>query len=295
MPQKRPHVLLKFFSLFSVVRGYNILLLAVAQYLAAIYMLDGSRSLSAVFFDYKLMLIVLSSATAIAAGYIINNFYDRKKDFINRPQKAMIDSMVSDRTKLLVVAITANLALGMASLVSYRALLFFGAYIVAMCLYSAFLRRFTILSNMVSAFLVVTPFLAITIYYRSFDTVIFVQAIFLLLILSAKKIAKDLKSIQGDLTANLQTIPVRYGVQRSKKLFNALLLLTVSVALFIVFRYPIGKMIYFFIISILIALVLGIFMFSAKSSRQYWLIDNAFKMWIVIGVCSLALYDATIG
>ena len=295
MPQKRPHVLLKFFSLFSVVRGYNILLLAVAQYLAAIYMLDGSRSLSAVFFDYKLMFIVLSSATAIAAGYIINNFYDRKKDFINRPQKAMIDSMVSDRTKLLVVAITATLALGMASLVSYRALLFFGAYIVAMCLYSAFLRRFTILSNMVSAFLVVTPFLAITIYYRSFDTVIFVQAIFLLLILSAKKIAKDLKSIQGDLTANLQTIPVRYGVQRSKKLFNALLLLTVSVALFIVFRYPIGKMIYFFIISILIALILGIFMFSAKSSRQYWLIDNAFKMWIVIGVCSLALYDATIG
>ena len=190
MPQKRPHVLLKFFSLFSVVRGYNILLLAVAQYLAAIYMLDGSRSLSAVFFDYKLMFIVLSSATAIAAGYIINNFYDRKKDFINRPQKAMIDSMVSDRTKLLVVAITATLALGMASLVSYRALLFFGAYIVAMCLYSAFLRRFTILSNMVSSFLVVTPFLAITIYYRSFDTVIFVQAIFLLLILSAKKNCK---------------------------------------------------------------------------------------------------------
>ena len=295
MPQKRPHVLLKFFSLFSVVRGYNILLLAVAQYLAAIYMLDWSRSLSAVFFDYKLMFIVLSSATAIAAGYIINNFYDRKKDFINRPQKAMIDSMVSDRTKLLVVAITATLALGMASLVSYRALLFFGAYIVAMCLYSAFLRRFTILSNMVSSFLVVTPFLAITIYYRSFDTVIFVQAIFLLLILSAKKIAKDLKSIQGDLTANLKTIPVRYGVQHSKNLFYTLLLLAMSVALFFVLRYPIGKMIYFFILSILIALIFGIFMFRAKSSRQYWLIDNAFKMWIVIGVCSLALYDATIG
>lgn len=151
------------------------------------------------------------------------------------------------------------------------------------------------MSNMVSAFLVVTPFLAITIYYRSFDTVIFVQAIFLLLILSAKKIAKDLKSIQGDLTANLKTFPVRYGVQRSKKLFYTLLLLTMSVALFIVFRYPIGKMIYFFILSILIALVLSIFMFRAKSSRQYWLIDNAFKMWIVIGVCSLALYDATIG
>jgi hypothetical protein len=84
-------------------------------------------------------------------------------------------------------------------------------------------------------------------------------------------------------------------VQHSKNLFYTLLLLAMSVALFFVLRYPIGKMIYFFILSILIALILGIFMFRAKSSRQYWLIDNAFKMWIVIGVCSLALYDATIG
>ncbi len=294
MPQNRPHVLLKFFSLFSVVRGYNIVLLAVAQYLAAIYMLNGSKSMRAVFFDSNLFFIVLSSATSIAAGYIINNFFDRKKDFINRPQKAMIDSMVSDRTKLLVVAVTSSLALGLASLVSYRAFLFFGVYIFVMCLYSAFLRRFTILSNIVSALLVVTPFLAITIYNRTFDAVIFVQAFFLLLVLLAKKIVKDLKSMQGDIAANLQTIPVRYGVRPSKIFFYSLLLLATTVAIFILSHFSIGNMIYFFNLSILIALNLGVLMIRATSSRHFWFIDNAFKIWIVIGVCSLALFDAVI-
>lgn len=295
MTPKRPHVLLKFFSLFSVVKGYNILLLAVGQYLAAIYMLGGSKGLRDILFDTQLLLIVMSSATSIAAGYIINNFYDRKKDFINRPQKAMIDSMISDRTKLWVAIITSMLALILAYSVSYRALLFFGAYILALSLYSAFLRRFTILSNIMSSVLVVTPFLAVTIYYRSFDEVIFVQAFFLFLVLSAKRVAKDMKSMQGDLTANLQTIPVRYGLQRSKNLFYTLLSLISLVAVGIVYLYPIGRMIYFFLLSILIALELGILMFKAQSSRQFWIIDNAFKIWVVIGVCSLALFDVAIG
>jgi 4-hydroxybenzoate polyprenyltransferase len=101
--------------------------------------------------------------------------------------------------------------------------------------------------------------------------------------------------MQGDLTANLQTIPVRYGLQRSKNLFYTLLSLISLVAVGIVYLYPIGRMIYFFLLSILIALELGILMFKAQSSRQFWIIDNAFKIWVVIGVCSLALFDVAIG
>ncbi|MEO8934566.1 MAG: ubiquinone biosynthesis protein UbiA, partial [Xanthomarina sp.] len=34
--RKQKHILLKFFSMFSVVRGYNILVVVFAQYLTAI-------------------------------------------------------------------------------------------------------------------------------------------------------------------------------------------------------------------------------------------------------------------
>ena len=81
---------LKLFSLFSVVRGYNILIIVIAQYLAAIYIMAPHLPARKVLFDPNLLMLVLASAAAIAGGYIINNFYDREKDLINRPLKTCL-------------------------------------------------------------------------------------------------------------------------------------------------------------------------------------------------------------
>ncbi len=86
--------------MFSVVRGYNILIIVIAQYLASIYILAHDRALGDVLLDLNLFFLVLASAATIAGGYIINNFYDSEKDLINRPNKTMLDSLVSQNTKL---------------------------------------------------------------------------------------------------------------------------------------------------------------------------------------------------
>ena len=67
---------LKLFSLFSVVRGYNILTLVIAQYLASIFIFSPQHSLKVVLLDINLFFIVLATICVIASGYIINNFYD---------------------------------------------------------------------------------------------------------------------------------------------------------------------------------------------------------------------------
>ena len=72
--RKQKHILLKFFSMFSVVRGYNILVIVIAQYLASVYILAHDKPLKEVLFDLNLLMLVLASASTIAAGYIINNF-----------------------------------------------------------------------------------------------------------------------------------------------------------------------------------------------------------------------------
>ena len=71
-------VMLKFLSLFSVVRGYNILIIIIAQYLASIYILAPDLPAKEVLLDPNLFLIVISSAMVIAGGYIINSFYEEK-------------------------------------------------------------------------------------------------------------------------------------------------------------------------------------------------------------------------
>ena len=68
--------LFKFLSLFSVVRGYNILFIITAQFISSIYILSDNHNFYEVVFDINIWLIIFSSAFSISAGYIINNVFD---------------------------------------------------------------------------------------------------------------------------------------------------------------------------------------------------------------------------
>ena len=92
--------ILKFFSFFSVIRGYNILVLIIAQYLAAIFIFSPTKILKNTLFDIHLFYIILATICVVASGYLINDFYDAKLDKINRPLKARIDNYVKQSTKL---------------------------------------------------------------------------------------------------------------------------------------------------------------------------------------------------
>ena len=102
LSRKTKHTVLKIISMFSVVRGYNIPIIALAQYLSAIFIMASEKRALDVLLDFNLFIIVLVSGLTIASGYIINNFYDSKKDLINRPNKSQLDRLVSQKTKLQV-------------------------------------------------------------------------------------------------------------------------------------------------------------------------------------------------
>ena len=154
--RKQKHILLKFFSMFSVVRGYNILIIVIAQYVTSIYILAYDKPLREVILDVSLFMLVLASAATIAGGYIINNFYDSEKDLINRPQKSMLDRLVSQNTKLTLYFILNFIAVIMASYVSFRAVIFFSLYIFAIWFYSHKLKKLPFIGNLTSAILTIT-------------------------------------------------------------------------------------------------------------------------------------------
>ena len=87
-------------SLFSVVRGYNILMICLAQYLSAIFILS-KKPFKEVILDGNLFALVLSTALAVAGGYIVNAFYDKEKDLINQPIRSQLVHLVSQRTQLI--------------------------------------------------------------------------------------------------------------------------------------------------------------------------------------------------
>ena len=291
LSRRQKHILLKFFSMFSVVRGYNILIIVIAQYLTSVYILAHDKSLGEVVLDVNLLMLVLASSATIAGGYIINNFYDSEKDLINRPEKSMLDRLVSQNTKLSFYFTLNFLAVIMASYVSFRAVVFFSLYIFGIWFYSHKLKKLPLIGNLTSAILTITPFFAIFLYYKNFETVIFVHATFLFLIISMREFTKDLENLKGDMALNYKTIPVVYGVNTSKVMLTSLGFLTLVPTYFLLSYYPIGKMDYFFYLSIVLLFVFIVLLWRSKSKSQFLLLHNILKFIIVAGVFCILLID----
>ncbi|MAY21619.1 MAG: ubiquinone biosynthesis protein UbiA [Flavobacteriaceae bacterium] len=292
--RKQKHFLWKLFSLFSVVRGYNILIIILAQYLTAIYILAPGLPLRQVLFDVNLFMIVLASAAAIAGGYIINNFYDREKDLINRPRKTMLDRLVSQRTKLSTYFILNFLSVVLASYVSFRAVLFFSIYIFVLWFYSHKLKRYPFVGNITAAVLAVIPFFAVFIYYRNFAEIIFVHATFLFLLISMRELVKDLENIKGDLVQNYRTIPVVYGERFSKGMLTVLAILTLVPIYFLLAYFDIGYMRYYFLATILALVVFVLMLWFSARKLHYVVLHNILRLGIVIGVFCIALLDVDV-
>ena len=289
--RKNKLLLLKFLSLFSVVRGYNILMVVVAQYLASIYILAPDLPLRKVIFDFNLFAIVLASALVIAGGYIINNFYDAEKDLINKPTKSMLDRLVSQRFKLSTYFVLNFLAVFAASYVSFRAVLFFSIYIFGIWLYSHKLKRIAFIGNFVSAILAIAPFFAVFVYYKNFATVIFVHAMFLFLLILVREMIKDLENIAGDLAQNYKTIPVLYGVRFSKRCISVLILLTLLPSLLLINYFDVGYMYLYFIGCIFLLIFFLVMLWKAKTKMHYVGLHNILKLIIVVGVFSILLIN----
>ena len=290
--RKQKYFFFKLFSLFSIVRGYNILIIIIAQYLTSIYILAPQLSIKEILFDFNLFMIVLASATAIASGYIINNFYDSEKDLINRPNKSILDRLVGRRTKLNFYFILNFLSLVSALFVSYKAALFFFLFIFGIWFYSHKLKKYPFIGNLVAATLAVIPLFAVFIYYKNFDLVIFVHATFLFIIISMRELVKDLENLKGDLLQKYHTIPVIYGSLVSKKILTFLSILALLPNYLLIVKFDIGAMDYFFLGSMVALLIFVIFLWKSNKKLHYLLLHNILKFIVVIGVFCIFLINA---
>lgn len=291
LSRKTKITLLKIISMFSVVRGYNIPIIALAQYLSAIFIMAPEKRALSVLLDFNLFIIVIASGLTIASGYIINNFYDSKKDLINRPNKSKLDRLVSQKTKLQVY-FTINFVVALlAFLVSFRAVLFFSVYIFLIWFYSHKLKKYPIIGNLTASLLAVLPFFAILLYYKNLYPQIFAHASFLFLLLLIREIIKDLENIKGDIANDYQTIPVKFGEVFAKKTITLLTVITILPVYFLVEIYDVGYMDIYFYVSLIILILFLIYLWKSDSKPDYLRLHNILKFLVVSGVFCIVLID----
>ncbi|CAL2087946.1 geranylgeranylglycerol-phosphate geranylgeranyltransferase [Tenacibaculum sp. 190524A05c] len=285
---------LKFLSLFSVVRGYNILVLIAAQYLAAIFIFSEHKTVFPVLLDWHLLYLVLATVSVVAAGYIINNFYDVKADRINRPLKSGLDAQIKQETKLSLYFLLNFIGFAFGWLVSWRAALFFAMYIFGIWFYSHKLKKYPLIGLISATVLTILPFFVVFVHFKNFSNVIFIHAIFLFLVIMVRELIKDLENIKGALVNNYKTFPVSYGEQKTKQ-FIAFLISLAFAPTILLFSYPgISYMKYYFYFACAILVFIAFYIFKASNKKQYQLLHNILKILLLVGVFSLLLIDKSL-
>ncbi len=291
MSQKKTifYRLSQFVSLLLGARIFVLIFFTFALYVSAYFLFNQEESLRKFVFDIKANGIIFCSILSIAAGGIINQFYDREKDRIQRPFRTRLQSFLKQKYFLYSYIFLNAVSLIISWLLSPRIFFFFLVYQFVMWFYSHKISKIAILNNLVYVSLTLYPFFGMLVYYQHFSVKIFWMAIFLFLIMLIIDNLKDLLTMRSDKIFGYNTIPLVFGVKISVYLLIFLLIGNACVSYFIVstiaqFNY----LIIYFSLSVF-AMILAIFpMTYFKFKNVFWLL-NLLRVWVFVGVIFMLL------
>ena len=205
-------ILAKIVSLLSLTRVYNIALIAAAQYLSCIFFFTSRPPDFSVLTDPHFFVLVVCTWMTIAAGYIINFFYDKNKDLVNSPVKSRIDGFVSQATTLKLYLTLNALAVAASLYVSLRSGVFFAGFAFLLWFYSHKLKKIPLVSNLSLAAVAIVPLFAVFFYRKIVDIQVVVShGLFLFFLLVAMSLLNDLNNRRGDAVFGYRTLPVVWG------------------------------------------------------------------------------------
>ncbi len=279
----------QFVSLLLGARFFVLVFFTITLYVSTFFLFNQEETLRQFVFDYKIHGIIFCSLLSIAAGGIINQFYDIEKDRLQKPFRSKFQSFLKQKYFLYSYIILNIISLGIAYLLSPRIFIFFLIYQFMMWFYSHKLSKILILNNLTFVALTLYPFFGLLVYYKHFSMKLFLMAAFLFLILLIIDVIKDFLTMRPDAIFGYQTLPIVTGLKVSTTIISVLLVLNTVVSCLIVYTITSQNFlkIYFSLSAILLILSLyPVFFFKFK--KMFWLM-NLMRIWVFIGVIFMLL------
>ena len=93
-------------SILQLVRFNNLIFIALTQYLVYVFIVVPNvifqKGTLYLMTGNSLFFLIFSTILIAAAGYIINDYFDLRIDYINKPNKIVIDKIISRKTAILL-------------------------------------------------------------------------------------------------------------------------------------------------------------------------------------------------
>lgn len=223
-------------GLFRISRPINLLMVGFAQFMTAYFLVGSDNAGLPVLQDYKLYLIIISTLIITAAGYMINDYYDVKIDYVNRPNEVVVGKGIKRRVIILLHTILNFTAIGLGYLVSPK--IAFINFVVAFLLwgYSNQLKREPFIGNVTVAFLTGLSIYIIAIHYQKAELLVLTFAIFAFFLNLIREIIKDIEDRQGDRKHGCRTLPIVLGFRKTKAVIFLIATVFICAILIVMFK-----------------------------------------------------------
>ncbi|WP_040302591.1 geranylgeranylglycerol-phosphate geranylgeranyltransferase [Algoriphagus machipongonensis] len=274
-------------GLFRISRPINLLMVAFAQIMTAYFLVRTTSDGTPVLLDYHLYLMVFSTVIIAAAGYMINDYYDVKIDYVNKPHEVIVGKGIKRRVVLFLHSILNFTGIAMGLFVSPKVALVNFTAAFLLWLYSNQLKREPLIGNLTVAILTGISIYMIAFYYQKSELLILTYAIFAFFLNLIREIIKDIEDRQGDRKHGCRTLPIVIGFRRTKSVIFLIAGIFVCAILIVTFKLNRPLIFYYFG-------TLGIFftffmfkIYQADRKDQFTKLSSFAKILMLVGTLSM--------
>ncbi len=301
----------------QLIRWFNLIIIALTMIViryGVIYPFLEVNSFHFIFETTDFFLLITALVLISAAGYAINDYFDRRIDLSNKPDKVLVGLHIDNKKVLTLYNILTVTGLGIGIYLSYKinhlnfALVF--AFITgALWFYSTSYKRQLIVGNVIIALLTATVPLLVLLFdiplviehyrlvlmsnahytkeisYINYAVLIF--SLFAFLMTYVRELVKDMEDIKGDKEGYSKTMPIVWGIRFSKYVAILVTSVIIMALSFIYYLFLLNDMIALvYLIVLLVLPLLGIiyFILKAKDKKDYGRISRYLKWIMLLGL-----------
>ena len=269
-------------ALLRLTRFWNLVIIGMSQYFAAIFLIDRD-----LLFDWRLLLLASSTAIIAGAGYIINDYYDIKIDLINKPERVVIGKSITRRYALFFHRVLSIVGVALGFLLGWKVGVIHFLSVFLLWWYSNSLKRQPFTGNFVVAWLTSISIVLVNILYDLSNPLVVIYALFAFFMTLIREIVKDMEDLKGDNTFGCKTLPIIWGIRKTKWIIYILLVLLGTSVVLLNEGYSQLPLSYFLIFLYIPLGLLLMRLIRADTRKDFYWLSQWCKIIMLFGVVSM--------
>jgi len=270
-------------SFFKVTRFGNLVIIGFAQYFTSALLIDRQT-----IYDFRLLLLATATVFIAAAGYIINDYYDVKIDYINKPDRVVIGKSITRRYAIMFHVVLSILGILIGLFLSWRIAAVNILSVFLLWLYSNNLKRLPFIGNFTVALLTASSIYVVDVLYRTHNSMVVIYAVFAFFMTLVREIIKDMEDLKGDNTFGCKTLPIVWGIRKTKVIIYIILAVFTITVLVLNQLYEALPFQYYLIFLFTPLLWLFYRLLRADMKKDFSWLSTFCKVIMLLGILSMA-------